>query len=115
MLLMRVDAAVLAHLRRALAAHVSWCRRNAVTVPADVLALLAELDDDGGRSRPDGGEVVPLTVSYGEAATRLGVSRRTVGRMVATGRLARLGRRIVAASVEGAGGRPGRNGGARGG
>lgn len=99
--MLRVDGQVLAHLRRALAAHVSWCRVNAVTVPAAVVELLAELDDDGGHSATASGEVVPLTVSYGEAAARLGVSRRTVGRWVATGRLARLGRRIVAASVEG--------------
>lgn len=92
------------HLARALAEHAGWCRRNAVSMPDDLAGLLDALADSRGRSRPTVSvpDEPPVTISYETAAARLGVSRRTVGRWVVSGRLVRVGRRILAASVEGA-------------
>lgn len=97
---------VVAHLSRAVAEHLRWCRRNGVTAPPEVAAFLAALEASSGPDRPklapvpDASE--PLCVGYEEAATRLSVSPRTVRRMVSDGRLKarRVGRRRVIAVAD---------------
>ena len=108
------DPAMLArHAMRALSEHAVWCRRNGVTMPAELSALLDVLTV-GNRQEPtglapSGVEVDPVLVDLSTAARRLSVSRRTVERMTADGRLpsTRVGRRrlvVAAALTEHAGG-----------
>ena len=83
------------HLARALADHLQWCRRNAVAAPPELSALLASLSDSdadrGGQAwsnqRDDALLRDGLCVTYSAAAAALGVSVRTVRRLVASGRL----------------------------
>lgn len=93
LVLLGVDETVASHLRRALAEHCRWARVNGVPVPGAVMDLLSSLAD-GGLSRPSvaetGGasdDACVLLVSYAEVGRRLGVSDRTVRRLVSSGRL----------------------------
>ena len=82
-----------AHLARALAEHLRWCRANAITPPPALVALADEMVS-GGQARspldpldstPDAGPMLPL--DYAETAARLRVSERTVRRLVSAGAL----------------------------
>jgi excisionase family DNA binding protein len=85
----------------ALAEHQRRCRRNAITAPEYLFALLASIEDPNGQQRPIPAAGEPISdaqcVDYATAARLLGVSARTVRRMVADGRLGavRVGRRRV--------------------
>jgi excisionase family DNA binding protein len=88
-----------AHLATALRAHQVWCRDNGIPVPDDIRSLLEiALAHDRERQGPtpvgDSGELLhaalmqsKLAVTYAETADRLGVSKRTVERMVERGEL----------------------------
>ena len=90
------DPLVARHLAAALQAHARRCRRDALPVPAPLLALLAGLVASDGHTRPrfdpigvdgDHDGVTPLMLSYRDAADALSVSERSVRRLVATERL----------------------------
>jgi excisionase family DNA binding protein len=89
-----------AHLHRALAAHAAWCRTNQVTRPPGICRLEALLRDTGGHgvttvaTHPGVGDAAGhvhdeplLCVSLDAAGARLGVSGRTVRRLVDAGEL----------------------------
>ena len=87
-----------AHLVRALTQHQRWCRTNAVAWPHALDDLIGALAASGGPRRTavaprasddDSGahEAELLTITYRGAAVRLGVSERTVRRLVADRRL----------------------------
>lgn len=84
-----LDEPTAAHLRRALSEHFGWCRANAVPVPPMLTALVERLAS-GGQERPTGDELSVdsdsprMALDYREAGARLGVSDRTVRRLVAT-------------------------------
>lgn len=84
---------VVAHLCRALDAHVLWCRVNGIEAPGVLGALALALASGGpGRTVLDPGDDVGdggvmLTLSYDEVAARLSVSGRTVQRLVSRGEL----------------------------
>lgn len=86
-----LDFAAAAHLRRALEAHARWCREQGYPLP-DALRQLSALAT-GGQERPKDAPVIelpeaaPMLVDYVIAAERLGVSVRTVRRLVAAGEL----------------------------
>lgn len=103
-----LDEATARHLAVAIGDHIKACERNGWAVPAGVRALFEVAVADSSRPLADvgghdlGGVVLPAhdaTVSYEQAAARLGVSTRTVGRMVAAGRLVRVSRRVTLASL----------------
>lgn len=81
------------HLTRALAQHCRWCRANGIAVPVWLHQLLDELAHAGqerpirppGEFGPHDGDV--LLIDHANAAARLGVSERTVRRLVAAGKL----------------------------
>ena len=90
-----VDPTVGAHLKKALASHMRWCRDNGIAVPAEVNDLFMMVASDG-LTRPTVGEertvthdadVALLTLTYDQAAKRLNVSARTVRRLVQSGDL----------------------------
>ena len=89
-----LDGAPAAHLLRALENHARWCRANGVTVPLELDALAAAAARSG-QERPvrDGlddlgdGLLVPFAYTYHGAGVLLGVSERTVRRLVSTGEL----------------------------
>lgn len=102
------SAHLVGHLAYAVAEHLRWCRLNGIAAPPEMDALLSILQASGG---PGGTPVafepsIPdaRLVGYQEAAAMLGVSVRTVRRMVADGRLssARIGSRVLvpAAAVD---------------
>ena len=86
-----------AHLARALDAHRLWCRANGHSMPADLVQLVALLSmmASNGQSRTtssavdDLADTAPVVIAYtfAEAGTLLGVSERTVRRLVAAGEL----------------------------
>lgn len=86
---------VTAHLVRALVEHDQWCRTNGVGVPAELRGLLGALSARSGQERPTSpsspapgeGDRMLLALDYEAVATRLGVSVRTVRRLVSTGDL----------------------------
>lgn len=86
-----LDWTAAAHLRRALEAHGRWCREQGIPMP-DALRELTGLASVG-QERPKHAAVVefadaaPMLLDYGAAAARLGVSTRTVRRLVAAGDL----------------------------
>lgn len=90
-----LSAVMAEHLVRALAEHERWCRTNRVEVPGELRDLLKALSARDGQGRPplgDGNaggdhESMLLALDYAAAGTRLGVSERTVRRIVADGRL----------------------------
>ena len=90
-----VDEAVGRHLAAALKAHIRELRRDGVPVPSS-LADLASVCATGGQQRPafdnprDTGDhpgMDQLAVDYRDAAARLGISDRSVRRLVAEGTL----------------------------
>ena len=88
-----------AHVATALRAHVAWCGHEGIAVPDDVAALLtyarrSDTDRLGAtdvRSDDALAHAVAmnqaLAVSYAAAASRIGVSKRTIERLVAAGDL----------------------------
>ena len=94
-----VDQITAGHLVRAIDEHLRWCRTNAIDPPDELLRLLGHVSmvARNGQQRPT---VAPplvvahdrdmqlLTLTYEAAARRLGVSARTVRRLVADGALA---------------------------
>jgi excisionase family DNA binding protein len=83
------DAAVRAHLQVMLGEHVAACARNGWPVPHELLAVGARLTKAHEGSEIGGSAVASQAVSVDKvrAAEMLGVSRSTVTRMVADGRL----------------------------
>lgn len=90
-----MDDTLANHLTRALTAHQQWCRTNGILVPDALNALLLGLSARPGQERTsvgvaegngDGGRML-LALDFADAGTRLGVSERTVRRLVATGQL----------------------------
>ena len=81
-------------LARALDDHRRWCRANGHTMPADLVQLVGLLASNG-QSRTtspavdDLTDTGPMTLAYtfSEAGALLGVSERTVRRLVAAGEL----------------------------
>lgn len=111
-----LDATCWAHLSTALVFHRRWCRGNAIPVPDDVVRLAEHAKCVTDRQAPT--EVRPevvtahdvfmttaLAATYADAARRLGVSKRTVERLVAAGSLPSVDvggvRRIRVADLEG--------------
>ncbi len=89
-----LDQAVRDHLRVALAAHFKWCRTQELAVPVDLRALF-DWVDRGGQARPARAPVeaagddaaMRLALTYEQAGERLGVSSRTIRRLVEAGTL----------------------------
>ena len=100
------DAAVLRYIARVLGELHSRYRRNGLHWPIEMEAVLRLASD--GQTRPtfdgdaDTGDA--LAIDYERAARRLSVSRRTLGRLVASGQLPRVDiggcRRITTADIE---------------
>lgn len=90
----------------ALGAHLRQRRSNGRHVPVDLAALLDALVAYSGQERPKLGDLAaaadPQLMSYQDAAQQLGVSARSVRRMVASGRLASVaaGRRRLIPAAE---------------
>ena len=88
-----LDGDVASHLVRALVEHARWCRSNGIAVPATLVALLDQLASAGQRwptmaaPVPDPHDDLMLALTYEVAARRLGVSERSVRRLVAAGKL----------------------------
>lgn len=112
------DRVELQHCQRAIADHILRWGRDAVpaALPRLVLQIKRELmspfdaNSVADRVHDEHAE----TMSYTEARTRLGISRRTMSRRVATHAIDVRGRRVIAASVDeylapGSGYRPPRN------
>lgn len=91
MMFLSLDDRTRGHLARAIAEHLGWCRRNAIAAPPELSALLDTLTARSGQERPNSPGDEPLgdgvCVNYETAARMLGVSERTVRRMVADGKL----------------------------
>lgn len=95
MILIDLDAAERAHLRRALAAHQVWCRCNGIAFPESLRPLV----DRSSQERPRVGEALDLDdapdvtsgaeamMTYAEAGVQLRLSARSVRRRVADGEL----------------------------
>jgi excisionase family DNA binding protein len=90
-----VDGAVGRHLAAALSAHIRELRRDGLPIPP-ALAEIAAVAATGGQARPsvddsavsgDPAAVDQLAFDYRAAADRLGVSDRSVRRLVADGKL----------------------------
>lgn len=105
---MALDPVSARHLAVALGDHMRRCERDGLPVPVDVRALFEVVVADISQpmAAVDGHDLdhpeLPAhapCVSYETVAARLGVSKRTVGRLVACGRLARVGRRVTVASL----------------
>lgn len=95
MILAVVDDVTRAHLAAAIAAHQAALRRNGIPVPASVRELAQALAKDG-QARPafddngepgDAGPMEKLAVDYRDAGAMVGVSDRTVRRLVQRGDL----------------------------
>jgi excisionase family DNA binding protein len=89
------DPMVRAHLAAALVEHARRCRRDAVPLPAALVALVRSLAT-GGQQRPgvgvmstpdDAADMDVLALDYRAAAQRLHISDRSVRRLVRDGRL----------------------------
>ena len=95
MLVLELDWKARGHVAAALKAHVAWCRRQSIPIPAAVVELLSALTmaDASGQTRPGNQTAIPTSdagavlISFDAAAARLGVSTRTVRRLVAAGQL----------------------------
>ncbi len=93
---------VAAHIVKAITAHESACRRNAIEVPP-ALVSMRELLESLARTRQDATQVVtvdeaahgvpmtPVLLRKREAATSLRCSVRTVERLIANGDLVAVG------------------------
>jgi excisionase family DNA binding protein len=86
------DPAVLArHAARALSEHAGWCRRNGLEFPPELALLLDTLTASNRQQPPNDAlstpDADPDCVDLSTAAARLGVSRRTVERLCASGEL----------------------------
>jgi excisionase family DNA binding protein len=79
------------HWIRACAEHLRWCRRNGIPAPTEMAAFLDALVARRGQERPTfaaaAPPVQPASMGIESAAQALGVSPRTVRRLVASGRL----------------------------
>jgi excisionase family DNA binding protein len=91
-LILNLDDATRSHLAAALAAHAHKCRHNGRPLPPALTALLDGWTATGGQTRPSSpgpraaGEsdaMSALAVNYRDAGDLLGVSYRTVRRLVA--------------------------------
>ena len=92
-----LDSAGRAHLARALDEHRRWCRANGRTMPATLVQLAALLTTTAPngqarttqRDEDDLPDTEPMTLAYtfSEAGDLLGISERTVRRLVAAGEL----------------------------
>jgi excisionase family DNA binding protein len=90
-----LDPPCWAHLWKALAQHIVWCRAQAIPVPNDVWTLLKHAECAKGRHRPTelpasletahGAPMDALTATYADVARRLNVSKRSIERLVASG------------------------------
>jgi excisionase family DNA binding protein len=95
MFVLDLDGGARAHVARALDAHVRWCAVNAIPVPRDVRALRVALSASDGRERTkvDGGGIdgddggCAFLLSPEQVAHRLGVSPRSVRRLLGSGEL----------------------------
>jgi excisionase family DNA binding protein len=92
--LLWVDAELRAHLSRALAHYIEDRRRNALAVPRTLTQLFVSLADPS-RQQPTAWPGEPaisdaMCVKYDVAARLLGVSRRSIERLVARGELVPL-------------------------
>ena len=97
LLAISLDGACRAHLARALEEHRRWCRSNGRTLPPALVQLVAVLScgDTKGQSGTNqlleddivDTEPVPIALTYDEAGRLLGVSAKTVRRLVAAGEL----------------------------
>ncbi|MBB5828144.1 helix-turn-helix domain-containing protein [Micromonospora carbonacea] len=98
-----LDEQGMAHLRRALRAHLDWCHRSGITPPPDLVAMATTVAGNGRSGRESVREVDQgpppghrhVVMSYREAAQYLGVSTRTLRRHRAAGLLRATGRRLV--------------------
>lgn len=105
--LLGLDGLTAQHLAVALARHRLACLRDGIDVPPLLEALFEACQplsrpsaDVHGRLLAASAAVVDHPpMDYVAAAEALGVSVRTVGRWVASGRLVRVGRKVTAASV----------------
>lgn len=90
-MLMFLSPLVQRHLLVAIVRHLKSLRANGIPIPAELSALVDALAATSGPQRTTVGPAAqldqPELVSYRESARRLGVSERTIRRMVATGRL----------------------------
>lgn len=91
-----IEPNVAAHLVHALRQHRRWCRDQGEALPAELAAVEAQLLATAGHSRPnlagawldaDSSADGSLALDYVAAGVVLGVSRRTVQRLVADGHL----------------------------
>lgn len=104
-----LDDVVASHIVRALVQHARWCRSNGIAVPAPLVEMLDQLASAGQRrptvvaAAPDPHDDLMLALTYESAARRLGVSERSVRRLVAAGKLRAIDvagcRRIRAADL----------------
>lgn len=103
-----IGAAEAAHLHRAIVDHAArWGRvPPALMDLADTLAAIARHTTTHAATIVAGDTpgADHALMTYDEAARLLGVSRRTIGRHVAAGRLHKVGRRITRQSVDTLGG-----------
>lgn len=90
-----VDSAVGRHLAAALKAHIRELRRDGLPIPP-TLVELAAVAATGGQARPslddavasaDAAAMDQLALDYRAAGARLGVSDRSVRRLIADGKL----------------------------
>lgn len=98
LLVLALDGPSRAHLARALEQHDRWCRTNGLPVPATLVRLAGACAVRNGQNRPDrgdedlGGEHGPMALAfkYDEAGRLLGVSERTIRRLVSSRELAAI-------------------------
>lgn len=108
-ILLRLTPELRAYLLLAIAAGRRELRRNGYPAPREFDALVAVLvtaTDSSGPQRPTAAppddDVDGALMNYARAARRLGVSERTVRRLVALGQLptVRIGRRVLIHPVD---------------
>jgi excisionase family DNA binding protein len=98
MLVADLDAVSREHLARALDVHVRWCATNAIPVPRDVRAMRVALSVSNGQERTEvaggladgddlGGLKGARLLTPDQVARRLGLSSRSVRRLVGSGEL----------------------------
>jgi hypothetical protein len=105
--LLGLDGLTAQHLAVALARHQLACSRDGIEVPPLLVELFAACQPLSRPSAATGGHLVAASAAivehppmdYVSAADALGVSVRTVGRWVASGRLVRVGRKVTPATV----------------
>ena len=106
LLLIEIDWEVAAHLAAALDAHLGRCEHapRRIPVPQGIRDFHGLLAARSGQERPGGRSMLAAAgmLSLAEAASRLGVSPRTVRRRVAAGELrgVRVGRLVRIAEAE---------------